>query len=260
MPRVFLSHNSKDKTIVKKVGDYLTRCLLKVWLDDSEMPGGANLSNEITKGIHGSNYFVPFISKNYFGSNWCFTELRKASNYAVENKIKILPVLLEPMEVLKPNDLPEDRRIIFTDLFKDLKYIEIDKYNQELGIKRIAESVWQSEPVRFKHIEEKTIDQVSLQIINFDIDKDLPTTLLQTWDFCIMDFLAQDEENRDNKPIKFNLPIAFFGRSPNWLTTAMVVPLFNKRTIFIYNSPANEYICAYSTSKDNMLGKVLKPK
>ncbi len=75
-----------------------------------------------------------------------------------------------------------------------------------------------------------------------------------------MDFLAQDEENRDNKPIKFNLPIAFYGRSPNWLTTAMAVPLFNKRTIFIYNSPANEYICAYSISKDNMLGKVLKAR
>jgi len=80
MPRVFLSHNSKDKAIVKKVGEYLTRCLLKVWLDDSEMPGGAHLSSEITKGIHGSNYFLPFISNNYCKSDWCFTELRKASN------------------------------------------------------------------------------------------------------------------------------------------------------------------------------------
>ena len=260
MPRVFLSHNKKDKTIVKKVGGYLSRCLLKVWLDESEMPGGAHLSSEITKGIHGSNYFLPFISKNYFKSDWCFTELRKASNYAVENKIKILPVLLEPMELLKLDDLPSDKRVIYSDLFKDLKYLEIDKYNQELGIKRIAESVWQSEPVRFKYIEEKTIDQVTLQIISFDIDNDLPTTLLQTWDFSIMDFLAQDEENRDNKPIKFNLPVAFYGRSPNWLTASMTVPLFNKRSIFIYNSPANEYICAYSISKDNMPGKVLKTK
>ncbi len=258
MPKVFLSHNSKDKTIVKKVGDHLNRCLIKVWLDESEMRGGSNISNEIAKGIHGSNYFIPFISNHYLQSNWCLEELDRVSPYSLEKKITILPVLLLRISKLDFSGLPEDRKILIENLLKRTKYLEIDKYNINPGIETIADSIGKNEAISFDPIEEKTIDNIKLQIIKFHLNvKNLPTSFLQTWDFDIEEFLADDNENPDNKPILHNLPVGFNGPAPNWLITAMTIPLKNRRTVFLYNSRTSEYICAYSPDK-SIIGEVLK--
>jgi hypothetical protein len=258
MPQVFLSHNKKDKTIVKRVGDHLNRCLIKVWLDESEMRGGSNISNEIAKGIHGSNYFIPFISNHYLQSNWCLEELDRVSPYSLEKKITILPVLLFQRSKLDFSGLPEDRKILIENLLKRTKYLEIDKYNINPGIESIADSLGKNEAIRFDPIEEKTIDNVTIQVIRFHIQNgELPTTFLKTWDFNIEEFLADDEKNRDNRPILFNKSVGFYGKGPNWLFTAMAVPLKNLRTVFVYNTRTSDYICAYSMDK-NLIGEVLK--
>lgn len=88
--------------------------------------------------------------------------------------------------------------------------------------------------------------------------KKLESDFLATWDFDIEAFLAQSEDNRDNKPITHNLPVAFNGAGPIWLYTSMVIPLKNRLSVFVYNRPDDEYICVYSLPKDDMPGKVLK--
>ncbi len=258
MPQAFLSHSSKDSRIVKKVGDFLSKSLMKVWLDIDELSAGASLSHKILSGIKESDYFVVFISNYFLESDWCNNEIRSVYSRFVENKVKIISVLLQPESELDFS-LSKESSYIFEDLLKRTIYVEIDEYDPDPGIKAVVDSIWKQESIRFEPIRVKNIDGQEIQLIKFKLQtRKLESDFLKTWRFDIESFLAQSEENRDNKPIVDNLPVAFNGAGPIWLFTSMAVPLKNRLSIFIYNIPDDEYICTYSLPKDNMLGKVLK--
>ncbi len=257
MPQAFLSYSWKDKSLVDKVADFLSKSFMKVWLDSDELSGGVSLSREILAGIKKADCFVAFITNNYFKSDWCLEEFDRVYNLFIKKKVKILPVLLQPRTELDFN-LNKDRSNVIDDLLDRTAYIEIDKYNTAPGIKKIADSIWKGEAIRFEPIQEKEIDGQKVQLIQFRLQGKLESNFLETWDFNIESLLAQSDENNDNKPIVDSLPVAFNGAGPIWLSVSMVVHLKNRRTIFVYNKPDNEYICAYSLPGDNMLGRVLK--
>lgn len=50
-PRVFLSHSSSDKSIVRAVGSALTKKRIKVWIDEAELKLGDSLIHRLRDAL-----------------------------------------------------------------------------------------------------------------------------------------------------------------------------------------------------------------
>ncbi|MBC8166260.1 MAG: toll/interleukin-1 receptor domain-containing protein [Bryobacteraceae bacterium] len=71
---VFLSHSSKDKTVVREVAERLRADGLRVWLDDWEIRAGDSIPHKIEKGLEHSRVLVLCMSAHAFGSDWAKLE------------------------------------------------------------------------------------------------------------------------------------------------------------------------------------------
>jgi len=67
---VFLSHSSKDKTVIRPIAERLQSDGLKVWFDEWEIKPGDNIPVKIDEGLEHSRVLVLFMSSNAFGSDW----------------------------------------------------------------------------------------------------------------------------------------------------------------------------------------------
>jgi hypothetical protein len=75
---VFISHNSKDKPIVRELAQRLRKDGLRVWLDEWEIKPGDPISLKIEQGLQQSRVLVLAMSANAFGSNWVSLERHTA--------------------------------------------------------------------------------------------------------------------------------------------------------------------------------------
>jgi len=71
---VFLSHSSKDKTVVRTVAEQLRKDGLKVWFDEWMLKPGDNIPSKIEEGLEHSRVLVFCMSANAFGSDWAQLE------------------------------------------------------------------------------------------------------------------------------------------------------------------------------------------
>lgn len=71
---VFLSHSSKDKTIVRSVAERLRADGLRVWFDDWEVRAGDSIPAKIEEGLEYSRVLVLCMSASAFGSDWAQLE------------------------------------------------------------------------------------------------------------------------------------------------------------------------------------------
>jgi hypothetical protein len=256
MPKAFLSHCSKDKKIVLEVMDYFERSLIKTWLDEEEIPGGGKLTEEIISGINDCKYFLPFISNYFIDSSWCMDELNVAYSSFQKEKNVIIPVLLTERGKLELDSLADGKKRFIQSLLQRTRYVEFDEHDVLKSLKRIADALWKNELVKFDPIEVITINDIDLQLINFQIEN-LPSDFLKFWDFDMNDFIGQ--RHGEQPVIKRNLPVAFNGKGPNWLFSYFTIPFKNLNDVFLYNNVSGDYICVYSLKRD-WLGKVLKPE
>jgi hypothetical protein len=67
---VFLSHNSKDKAVVRTVAERLRADGLRVWFDEWVLKPGDSLPAKIEEGLERSRVLVLCMSANAFGSDW----------------------------------------------------------------------------------------------------------------------------------------------------------------------------------------------
>jgi hypothetical protein len=70
----FLSHSSKDKTVVRELGARLKRDGVRVWLDEEPIKPGDNMPAKIKEGLEHSRVLVLCMSANAFGSDWAQLE------------------------------------------------------------------------------------------------------------------------------------------------------------------------------------------
>ena len=63
MSGVFLSHNSEDKSFVRKLATDLRRYGVKVWLDEAELKVGDSLVDKISSGISDMQFLAVILSK-----------------------------------------------------------------------------------------------------------------------------------------------------------------------------------------------------
>jgi len=64
---VFLSHSSKDKTVVRELAARLKKDGIRVWLDEEQIKPGDSIPAKIEEGLERSRVLVFCVSANAFG-------------------------------------------------------------------------------------------------------------------------------------------------------------------------------------------------
>ena len=90
---VFLSHNSRDKPTVERIGDCLKARGLRVWLDKWELRPGLPWQDEIEKGIDASSAVAVVIGEDGLGP-WEAPEMRAFIDRSRHERLPVIPVLL----------------------------------------------------------------------------------------------------------------------------------------------------------------------
>jgi hypothetical protein len=80
--RIFLSHKSVDKPLVSRYHRALMQLGYRPWLDEPEMPAGANLERRMLEGFEQSCAAVFFITENFKDEKYLAAEV----DYAVMQK------------------------------------------------------------------------------------------------------------------------------------------------------------------------------
>ncbi len=111
--KIFLSHDSADKSIVRQIGEALPERFTP-WIDEDEILPGENISQCIDQAIENEcHFFVLFLGKNTTNKKWVKHEIEKArSKETDENRPFLIPFLLD-------DNIPE-----FNSL-KDKKHIKL---------------------------------------------------------------------------------------------------------------------------------------
>jgi hypothetical protein len=106
---VFLSHNSRDKPTVERIGDRLKERGLRVWFDKWELRPGSRWQRGLAKAIASSGAVAVLIGEQGLGP-WAKLEMEASLHRSAKQKLQVIPVLLPgaPEEV----ELPE-----FLDLY-----------------------------------------------------------------------------------------------------------------------------------------------
>ena len=91
---VFLSHNSKDKQVVREIARRLRAQGLNPWLDEEQLIGGERWQDALPRGVSDSATCAMFIGPNNLG-NWQQEELDLVRNRAATSRdYRMIPVLL----------------------------------------------------------------------------------------------------------------------------------------------------------------------
>jgi hypothetical protein len=93
-PLAFISHDSEDKEIAKKIAIGLQKMICPVWYDEFQLKVGDNLREKIEKGLKECKKCVLILSRNFFSNNgWTKKEYDSIfTREIVEERKLILPV------------------------------------------------------------------------------------------------------------------------------------------------------------------------
>jgi len=100
MPRVFLSHNHKDKRFVRNLGKKLQNSGIQVWIDEAEIMHGHSLIETLRDAIDSVDLLIAVISPASIASSWVQKEIDIAMNAEIKSKrIRVIPVLRKGTEL-----------------------------------------------------------------------------------------------------------------------------------------------------------------
>lgn len=153
----FISFASEDKDVKENIRKILFKNDIKYWTDDSEIMLTEKIDKKINEAIDNTTSAIVIISKNYFKTeglySWCKHELARILKKAIKTNYNILPVFIEPIELIKKN-LSEDDQILLSDLAK-YHGVKLFEFEGNLGIKHIEEFLIQQEKKLNPHFEDK---------------------------------------------------------------------------------------------------------
>lgn len=100
MPKVFISHSSKNRRRAERLANALKKRGVDVWYDEWDMLVGHNLADQIYEGIRSSDYLAVILTKAAITSRWVKEELDLAKVDEIENRgTKIIPLLYERCDI-----------------------------------------------------------------------------------------------------------------------------------------------------------------
>lgn len=99
-PRAFISHSSKDKDrFVLEFARRLREAAVDAWVDLWEMLPGDSLAQKIfDEGLGKADAVIAVVSKNSLGSRWVAEELNTAKVLQIEDRVRLIPVILGSVE------------------------------------------------------------------------------------------------------------------------------------------------------------------
>jgi hypothetical protein len=138
--RIFLSHRSADKAVVREYKRTLELLGLDPWIDEDDLTAGAELERGIQNGMKDSCAVVFFVTPAFLDERWLRAEL----NYAIaekrtrddsfalitlvlpdaDGKVGVVPPLLEPYVFKRPSNHLEGLREIIRALPPSVGAIE----------------------------------------------------------------------------------------------------------------------------------------
>ena len=96
----FLSHNSRDKSVVREVAAILHAAGIECWLDEWEILPGDSIIKAISNGLQSATHLVFFMSQASIKSKWVEEELNASLYRTISRQEQIIiPVILEECEL-----------------------------------------------------------------------------------------------------------------------------------------------------------------
>jgi tetratricopeptide (TPR) repeat protein len=100
MPKVFISHSSKDKKFTLKLVQDLKDAGIPVWYDINDIRVGDSIIERIEQGLRECDYLVIVLSRASTNSRWVQEELSAAKTIEIGKRgVFILPVLIEDCNI-----------------------------------------------------------------------------------------------------------------------------------------------------------------
>jgi len=173
--KIFISHSSKDNTIVKKITEILDEYVIEYWVDHKELKNeGRRPWTEINDGLESSDHFLLVFSKDAKKSHDVKDEFMTTKNH--EGGRKTIIILRLDNTVLWPlaNDLKYHSNVseeniedvmneilhnilsIDTDTIKQFD-IFLDKNNKQI---ELGENNYYSYPYVLKHVDRKLYETI----------------------------------------------------------------------------------------------------
>ncbi|RPH30306.1 MAG: TIR domain-containing protein [Bacteroidales bacterium] len=169
--KIFLSHSSQDKKIIRRIRDDLKSHGHEPWFDEEDIPYGGSITNHVSKGLENSEVVLVFLSHNSVLSNWVKTEWQlQFFDQVNKGLVLIIPVLLEECSIPK---LLQDKR--YAD-FRDKESYETNLANLLRSLQKIENN---NKPVTslatnvFEYTKE-LLDELEDEFIAFPVHKRLP--------------------------------------------------------------------------------------
>src|ERR1044071_3276936 len=100
MPKVFISHSSRDKALAVRLAGDLTKAGVDIWYDQWEIKVGDSIIDKINNGLRVSDYLLIILSKASANSQWVKEELSAAKTIEIDKRgVFILPALAESCDI-----------------------------------------------------------------------------------------------------------------------------------------------------------------
>lgn len=95
MADIFISYSRKDKEVVDRLIDQLSKAGYPLWVDTEDVRGGELWQQAIVKALEACPAFILILSPHSVVSD----HVRRELDLAIENKKPVLPVLIKPTEL-----------------------------------------------------------------------------------------------------------------------------------------------------------------
>jgi len=136
--KAFISYaHGKDQEgqMAEYVAEVLETAGLDVWVDKTEVRPGQQLRADLVKQIKESDYFVPFLSKEYMASEWCLREFETAA----EEGIPIKPIKITEGRLVPPPYLKK----LYEEKAGEPVYLDVTSRNAPQKLRELAEDMAQ---------------------------------------------------------------------------------------------------------------------
>lgn len=147
--KVFLSHASADKPLVRQIADGLDAAGIEVWLDEADVRVGESIPEAVTAGLAASDALLFAFSKEASKSRWAQREINAFFVIAMSSGKPILPCRLD-------NSEPPT-------LLADIKYADF-RDGIDAGLPALLGSVGVAEEIALAKRAERVATQLSVEL------------------------------------------------------------------------------------------------
>lgn len=122
--QVFISHNSMDKPLARRLSSELERFGIITWLDEKDILPGQSIPDKITTALENCTHFILIYSEHSKDKTWVKTELNNIlmrRNSSAERQPIIIPLLLN--ELLPPRLISEVKGINFSNYNEGMRQL-----------------------------------------------------------------------------------------------------------------------------------------